>query len=1436
MELGGLYLQDNKDNAPNSVWVKAKDIVIGEDGKSLRNEFGFKGESFFKDLLTNSTYEIRGQILGGFHVGDITIKANKVDIERKGIIIFVKNRYLGEQFNYPVFQVVLLLSDNDTINECILLTSVLNYIPSINHPIQGVFRYNSLGELIIVWNNGNEDESDEVRIMNVHKRIHERAKFIINESSILTRYLSVTSSFLSSGVNNEIEYDKKTALFAKFNNVVFNLNKDKSSTEQGYLKKGLYYVSLQYKISDLDYTSLNSYSRECLVSNNNWQPGTITTTEYTTMSLGFDLTNLDTAYQFYRIIVTCKTNGGTESYIFGEFSIDTDFILIDNLTDKEPYLDYNVIQPKFERVKTLDILDNKLLLANVKTIYNYNYQKFANSIKVEPAYSDNNAYDISINRKDMLLDLTMKSDEVYALYIHLHYKNGTISPGFHIPGIKVVDFAISKVENSIANNDLASIIEMDINDIKNYMLYQEEGHFDTDMRMWQNSNEFYPDTDDFDIFTVDGSGNPVDTGNTLRSKNVRHHKVPNLVAYARKDTPENILDTDNIVRFGIRLRDIPIPNDLRPLITGFSVSYAKRSYKNIRNVSTSPMLDWRYTDLYDYTAAMGYWHTTFPFELLEDNNFADVEINYALVRYETINHTNQLVLFNDSAFENMIDPPTYYYLDLGICFPTLLHYDSGFFTGNNNPYPILSSSLGLPVDPSDYMYPLSNRRYIIENNTAWLLGTPPIGVSLANEVWTAKHKNYGLVFQAPNQRYLRSGYILKYTHPGAPLDVYYAPPAIYDLYQFKDNVYNPFYEQELLNTGIFIPITTDYKIDSVELFEFDCFINMYNRGKRMLLSTGNEFTYWSEPLTLKTTFTNGSIAHDYTQITFQAESIYNYASREYKTGSTYPLYGGGNQITGNVAFIPSYLKSKHDLLTTLPYDPHKRYSYEFRNMILKSVTQNDETLKNQIRQFKATEYVLLSERLNDITKIISFNDTLFIICVDNTYVTDITGISSLEEISSILQQGIAGTTVAAQVGVPDSLKKPQPLLGDKANIVASNSRMACISTPYGVVVFNNFNKQLYLINKNKFEVLTDANVSKWFSDYFYIEYDLDNPITLTGFIVGYDDDCDRLFLTRINNRHIILNIDTKDSGYVFFDAPVDSIKIKCSVKGKVTAIHKYLDNTYQSETVNIIFDTANEYQTVEFSHVFNDDSSLRFINLTGADIVIEFYYGSEYENQTFSYNLKTKIWMCEHDYIPSLFINYNNRLYSFNNDVYYNGLKEIYTHNHRLNVAKYYEVNVIPTLYNESFADFLFNYDKTNVSLESLLWKTRLHNILNKNLTAVTETIDEVMIYNNSQCSGLVPINRNSEWFENNAKLVDGVWFFNDFDDVVIDNTLEILDNNGNPILTNVDKTQKDWFNKSKFTDTFMIVRLLYKNLVVSGYQKIMYINDIITNVRKSYR
>lgn len=309
---------------------------------------------------------------------------------------------------------------------------------------------------------------------------------------------------------------------------------------------------------------------------------------------------------------------------------------------------------RYLTAKSLTQLDNKLYAANLTARKDLGYQRFANSIvltaKVATIGKDasgNGAFDprfydaFNLNSgyaalyhanltssdtdlqyilqyvtpvqskgnkgyRDVETNLfkkkTYRRGEVYAFYISFVLEDGSETYAYHIPGRNVIPTGGPVWKPEWERETLYMNVPTDFNPDEitardpNARVYQ---YLDTSiatgstMGYWENQNELYPNTDDFDIWETDSVGTPVQVG-TLRGKNVRHHKMPSnhnvlyshVIPNTDYSTP-NVTISGNSVVFeesvrilGVALSNIRIPKFILQQIQGYKVYYAKRTQAN----------------------------------------------------------------------------------------------------------------------------------------------------------------------------------------------------------------------------------------------------------------------------------------------------------------------------------------------------------------------------------------------------------------------------------------------------------------------------------------------------------------------------------------------------------------------------------------------------------------------------------------------------------------------------------------------------------------------------------------------------------------------------------------------------------------------------------------------------------------------------------------
>ena len=306
---------------------------------------------------------------------------------------------------------------------------------------------------------------------------------------------------------------------------------------------------------------------------------------------------------------------------------------------------------RYESAKTLVQLDNKLYLANLQSRGDLGYQRFANMISVQPVVDTLRSFDpkffsnetlttgykgsssriqtdydiqkldgvdprlnsnVRKGYKDSNLSYKYKSfrrSEVYAFYISFVLKDGTETYAYHIPGRKHVEGRINELssieDNFDAYPNLQEFYEY-YPDAKMYQVVDTHIANGQSMGYWENVNEQYPATPDFEQWSVQSDGDPVQLNTDIQGDSVRHHKMPSNkesdYSYVRLFTQDDlVLDQtsttigstnmlESIQILGIKLDNIRIPRFILKQIQGYKVYYAKRKQEHKTIIGQSAII------------------------------------------------------------------------------------------------------------------------------------------------------------------------------------------------------------------------------------------------------------------------------------------------------------------------------------------------------------------------------------------------------------------------------------------------------------------------------------------------------------------------------------------------------------------------------------------------------------------------------------------------------------------------------------------------------------------------------------------------------------------------------------------------------------------------------------------------------------------------------
>jgi hypothetical protein len=118
--------------------------------------------------------------------------------------------------------------------------------------------------------------------------------------------------------------------------------------------------------------------------------------------------------------------------------------------------------------------------------------------------------------------------------------------------------------------------------------------------------------------------------------------------------------------------------------------------------------------------------------------------------------------------------------------------------------------------------------------------------------------------------------------------------------------------------------------------------------------------------------------------------------------------------------------------------------------------------------------------------------------------------------------------------------------------------------------------------------------------------------------------------------------------------------------------------------------------------------------------------------------------------------------------------------------------------------------DTTNKLYESIIFNSKF--VLNA-MTQYDKTFSEIMLHNDSQCTGKHSIQDNVDWFDNeNGVTINDLWLFNNLFDYVTNNKKSFLSDYVNLDNSNIN-LGKEWFDKSNIMSTFAVVTLWFDNL-----------------------
>ena len=459
----GLFKDTGKIDQPEGSWRHAKNTIFKDKQGSITNEGG-------TDLAHYLFNTFPGQTTSGNQHERVI---GKIELEDNRTILFVTEIKLNNN-GVKSSEIGIFQDDKYTtvFRPDIIARPETNLNFNINNPIEGTYKIDSKGDLILYWT----DDLNPPRAFNFDRQLRESVIFIGNVNypnwkklygllPIQVNNIDILNLFPYSGPVPHISLITST-------NVNGELTQQ-SVVEGGTLLTGVYYLALAYVDEDEVATNYLTVSNPLSITDefDHTRPTTkkdgAKHGNQTSKSCVWNVTNLNNDYKYMRPVVIRKMGDATEAFRLNDVEIPvtaTSRVIFSGTEGSSAASVDDVIidTVSYDTAKTIQQLDNVLYLGNLTGKSDLGYQKYANNIKSRSVIKTIDPFDETWLTADFLQNNFANSvvdngntveesksyrfvpnntdyrgymrDEVYAFYISFIMKDGSMSYAYHIPG------------------------------------------------------------------------------------------------------------------------------------------------------------------------------------------------------------------------------------------------------------------------------------------------------------------------------------------------------------------------------------------------------------------------------------------------------------------------------------------------------------------------------------------------------------------------------------------------------------------------------------------------------------------------------------------------------------------------------------------------------------------------------------------------------------------------------------------------------------------------------------------------------------------------------------------------------------------------------------------------------------------------------------------
>lgn len=1171
---------------------------------------------------------------------------------------------------------------------------------SYNCPIEGIFIYNHKKELVVLWSDGIKKNSSVPKLLNLTK----------------------------------LPFEVDANLYP-INNYSLNLIKTFPDVNQGRIETT--------RVGGGDVRGNVAFVTYCYVFDDNsttlWFP--LSEIVYTASGYdpvtrnGFiiDFYNLDKNFNKIKIGIVVKEDGQLSAYqspsieytdVDSPDALDLTFSLTSTSSFETIGVEELVIAKDiFQKIRTITKQNNEVLVGNTHKREHENLQKYISKLELSPILTQ------SVD-KDRYLEACFSPDEVYSLWCEVQWLDGSYSEAYHIPGNgdpQAVNVPLSPTDRIDLNLQDAPVGAMRFHYINNGD-FPTSGSLIGTFGYWRNE-EVYPDKPEFDSTDVGGED--------LRGTHIRYHRFPgydNLHSkeWLRQGLPQRIdsdsLDEDtNSIRMGLVVENFNtiFPLEIKDQIQGYRISFIKRTFGDSLVVGHSMLFSASTLKLKDIpndsNIAVFDIDTIHPLSL---NFLGESPQGGLAATYEVYNGFSYGALISSEIYKNR--PKT-----------TITHVKANYILGvvDSWRFPDLSSWMNYDNIPKvdSHIIPSSDKFAIVKDQLKYLPANNfAVGTGYQEETNRIRFERANWKFFSPNTNIKNHNWLV----------------PLVTLFQLKVNLYPGFRSSDLVTLGR----TDEIDKSNVEFY-----------GGDMFTSSSIDVSLYST-----TSINYDNIRSSQLRLKFKglAESInerqmYNletpYSSDIDKNGDIEVKWDEFPDRSYEITFKGEEdLSTINDISTILTWTISDDFVTRFPFRVNRGVKIPSENITtNSLRSFLVSRYY---DMPNDKGEIVALRGSNSVLYIQQEFALFAASVKDLMK---------GGSSEDVYLGVGDIFDRaPQEIVPDGLGYIGSISQFACKMFKGGLITIDSLKGKIFIVSQGLNEVS-----AKGMRDYFYhnsqltldlYELDddklskkiLDNPYISNGYLTAYDEENNRLLIT------------------------------------KKLYIPKY--------TVEEFIDLGIETDG-QFYYARNFDDSIVDFNDTR-------YFNNL--SKTFSLDLmENGNWVAEHDYFPNIIYSTNEGLFSINNrfeikvddpDKY---SATIFKHNDKDTKGLYYGKKF------DSYVDLIFNTEnQVSKIYKALQWITEV--VDSKGKRQKDKTVTSIIVYNYDQCTGTISLK--DKQFEL-IRDSNYSWKFNSIRDMVVNKSLPIIDSNGDIEISNLN-FNKPFFEKKNFIGKFVIVRLIYDN------------------------